>query len=263
VALYTTNSLCQEGDAVAVVELNNGTTPKAVGAPGRQPGNARLLVVDDDEFIADVLASGLRFAGFDVDVAGTGREALNRLAVSSPDLIVLDVMLPDFDGFELLGRLRRDGIRTPVILLTARGTTSDRVSGLRLGADDYISKPFSLEEVAARVEAVLRRVAGSPRQVRRLTVDDLLLDEDAHSVSRAGSVLEVSPTEFNVLRFLMVNAGRVVSKAQILDGVWGYDLGGESTVVETYISYLRKKIDALGHPLIHTVRSVGYVMRVP
>ncbi|MGH9001324.1 MAG: response regulator transcription factor [Acidimicrobiia bacterium] len=220
-----------------------------------------MLVVDDDEFIADVLASGLRFAGYDVEAAASGREALNRLPAWSPDLILLDVMLPDLDGFELLTRLRRDGVRTPLVFLTARTATGDRVSGLRLGADDYVTKPFSLEEVVARVEAVLRRVEGSPRASRRLTVSDLVLDEDAHSVWRAGSRVELSPTEFNVLHYLMANAGRVVSKTQIMERVWRYDLGGESTVVETYISYLRKKLDGLGQPLIHTVRGVGYLMR--
>jgi two-component system OmpR family response regulator len=224
---------------------------------------ARLLVVDDEDFIADVLASGLRFAGYGVRVARSGPQALAMVDAERPELVLLDVRMPGLDGFDVVRRLRRDGDRTPVVFLTARDGTQDKIAGLRLGGDDYVTKPFSLEEVVARVEAVLRRVEGLGQGTSRLTVADLVLDEDAHAVWRAGQRLELSPTEFNVLRYLMVNANRVVSRPQILERVWHYDFGGESTVVETYISYLRRKLDALGAPLIHTVRGVGYVIRAP
>jgi len=225
------------------------------------PQDVRILVVDDEDYITDLIAVGLRFVGFEVDTAADGREALAKVAATRPDLVVLDISMPGIDGLEVVERLRRDGVTTPVVFLTARDAPADRVRGLHLGADDYITKPFSLEELLARVEAILRRVAPGERWQRQMTVDDLTLDRDGRDVRRGGERIEMSRTEFNVLEFLMMNAGRVVSKQQILEYVWQYDFGGESTVVETYISYLRKKLDALGPPLIHTMRRVGYVLR--
>jgi two-component system, OmpR family, response regulator len=223
----------------------------------------RVLVADDEEYITDLLSTGLRFVGFDIEVAANGRQALTKAAEFGPDLLLLDVMMPDLDGFEVVRRMRSDGIKTPVIFLTARDATDDKVEGLRLGADDYVTKPFSLEEVVARIEALLRRIDGGPRSTNRLSVADLVLDEDAHEVRRGSARIDLSATEFSLLRFLMENAGRVLSKAQILDHVWHYDFGGESNIVETYISYLRKKLDPHGPQLIQTVRSVGYVVRPP
>jgi two-component system, OmpR family, response regulator len=226
---------------------------------------ARILVVDDEPYIADLLATSLRFVGFDVRTAGTGREALATAESYQPELLVLDVMLPDLNGFDVLRRLRSSGRRVPVVFLTARDATEDKVSGLTIGGDDYVTKPFSLEEVIARIRAVLRR----SRQVRDsdgagvLRYADLELDEDTHEVRRDGSVIGLSPTEFALLRYLMANAGRVLSKAQILDHVWSYDFGGDAGIVESYISYLRRKIDRDASPLIHTVRGVGYTLRQP
>jgi two-component system OmpR family response regulator len=225
------------------------------------PAGVRILVVDDEEYITDLVAVGLRFVGFEVDTAADGRDALAKIVTTRPDLVVLDIAMPGIDGLEVVERLRRDGVATPVVFLTARDSPADRVRGLHRGADDYITKPFSLEELLARIEAVLRRVAPNERWLRQIEVDDLTLDQDGREVRRAGRRIEMSRTEFNLLEFLMMNAGRVVSKQQILDYVWQYDFGGESTVVETYISYLRKKLDPLGAPLIHTLRGVGYVIR--
>ena len=227
------------------------------------PQGLRVLVVDDEEYINDLIAAGLRFVGFEVDTAADGREALAKVASNRPDLIVLDVAMPDIDGFEVLQRLRRDGLDTPVVFLTARDAPVDRVKGLRIGGDDYITKPFSLDELLARIEAILRRAAVGDGWQRQITVGDLTIDQDGRDVRRGGQRIEMSRTEFNVLEFLMMNAGRVVSKQQILEHVWQYDFGGESTVVETYISYLRKKLDDLGPPMIHTLRRVGYVLRSP
>jgi two-component system OmpR family response regulator len=227
------------------------------------PEGVRILVVDDEDYITDLVAVGLRFVGFEVDTAADGRDALAKIVADRPDLVVLDIAMPGIDGLEVVERLRRDGVATPVVFLTARDAPAERVKGLHLGADDYITKPFSLEELLARIEAVLRRVAPGERWLRQIEIDDLTLDQDGREVRRAGRRIEMSRTEFNVLEFLMMNAGRVVSKQQILDYVWQYDFGGESTVVETYISYLRKKLDALGSPLIHTLRGVGYVIRGP
>jgi two-component system, OmpR family, response regulator len=227
---------------------------------------ARLLVVDDEPYIADLLSTGLRFVGFDVRTAGTGRQALELARDFQPDLLVLDVMLPDLDGYEVCRRIRADGRRVGVLFLTARDATEDKVNGLTLGGDDYVTKPFSLEEVVARVRAVLRRVhpeATPDDDDDVLRFADLELDEDRHEVRRAGEVVELSPTEFALLRYLLLNAGRVLSKAQILDHVWRYDFGGDSGIVENYISYLRKKIDRLDPPLIHTLRGVGYSLRLP
>ncbi len=223
---------------------------------------ARVLVVDDEANITDLVGTALRYVGFDVATAATGREALERARAFRPELIVLDVMLPDLDGFEVTRRLRGEGLRIPVLFLTARDATEDKVAGLTLGGDDYVTKPFSLEELVARVRAVLRRTgAGEPGG--RLVFADLELDEDTHEVFRAGESVPMTPTEFKLLRYLMVNARRVLSKAQILDHVWEYDFGGDANVVETYISYLRKKVDRVEPRLIHTVRGVGYTLRLP
>ena len=220
----------------------------------------RVLVTDDEDNIRFLLDAALRHFGFDVVLAANGREALGAVADDKPDLIVLDVMLPDLDGFEVCRRLRADGVRVPVLFLTARDGTEEKVRGLTLGGDDYVTKPFSLEEVVARVRAILRRANGeAPSSVLRF--GDLEMDEDAHVVRRAGTAVDLSPTEYKLLRYLLINAGRVVTRAQILDHVWEYDFGGEATVVETYVSYLRKKLDPLGDPLIKTVRGVGYALR--
>ncbi|MGH8976094.1 MAG: response regulator transcription factor [Acidimicrobiia bacterium] len=223
---------------------------------------ARVLVVDDEANITDLVGTALRYVGFEVATAATGREALERARAFRPELIVLDVMLPDLDGFEVTRRLRGEGLRIPVLFLTARDATEDKVAGLTLGGDDYVTKPFSLEELVARVRAVLRR-AGVGETPARLVFADLELDEDTHEVFRAGEPLPMTPTEFKLLRYLMVNARRVLSKAQILDHVWEYDFGGDANVVETYISYLRKKVDRVEPRLIHTVRGVGYTLRLP
>ena len=229
-------------------------------SPGATQAEARLLVVEDDPNIRELLSASLRFAGFAVDAVTTGTEAVTAARDSRPDLIVLDVMLPDLDGFEVMRRLRETGVRVPVVFLTARDGTEDKVRGLTLGGDDYVTKPFSLEELTARIRAVLRRTSGDSGP-NRLVFADLELDEETHEVLRGGQTVALSPTEFKLLRYLMLNAGRVLSKAQILDHVWQYDFGGDGNVVETYISYLRKKVDQSGPRLIHTVRGVGYSLR--
>ena len=224
---------------------------------------ARVLVVDDEESITDLISTALRYVGFEVEVASTGRQALERAVTFRPELIVLDVMLPDLDGFQVTRRLRSDGVRAPVVFLTARDATEDKVAGLTIGGDDYVTKPFSLEELVARVRAVLRRTRGGPDHRSLLKVADLELDEDSHEVWRAGEAVELTATEFKLLRYLMLNPRRVLSKAQILDHVWQYDFGGDGSIVETYISYLRKKVDQAQPRLIHTVRGVGYTLRPP
>ncbi|HVW30896.1 MAG TPA: response regulator transcription factor [Acidimicrobiia bacterium] len=224
---------------------------------------ARVLVVDDEDNITDLVSTALRYVGFEVAVAANGRQALERAASFRPELVVLDVMLPDLDGFEVVKRLRADGIRVPIVFLTARDATEDKVAGLTLGGDDYVTKPFSLEELVARVRAVLRRTSGGPEQSGRMQIADLELDEDSHQVWRAGQPVDLTATEFKLLRYLMLNARRVLSKAQILDHVWNYDFGGDGSIVETYISYLRKKVDAAEPHLIQTVRGVGYTLRPP
>jgi two-component system OmpR family response regulator len=237
-------------------------------SPGESLGAAgRLLVVDDEANIRALLSAALRLTGFDVRVAADGREALAAAAEFEPDLVVLDVMLPDLDGFEVAQRLRASDQPVPVLFLTARDAVDDRISGLAVGGDDYVTKPFSLEEVVLRIRAILRRSAtaktastGRPRRVLRYA--DLQLDEEAHEVRRAGKLVDLSPTEFNLLRYLLSNAGRVVSKAQILERVWHYDFGGDGRIVESYVYYLRRKIDKSGPPLLHTVRGVGYALRV-
>jgi two-component system OmpR family response regulator len=222
-----------------------------------------ILVVDDEQNITDLVATALRYEGFEVVTALSGRAALGEIAASRPDLLILDVMLPDLDGFEVARRLRQDGRRVPILFLTAKDATEDKVRGLTLGGDDYVTKPFSLEELIARVRAVLRRVAEGSSASSRLVFADLELDEETHEVFRGKTPIELTPTEFKLLRYLLLNPRRVLSKAQILDHVWEYDFGGDANVVETYVSYLRKKIDTLGPPLIHTLRGVGYSLRVP
>jgi len=226
-------------------------------------GASRVLVVDDEPNITDLVSTALRYEGFDVAAVGTGRAALDQIVSFRPQLVVLDIMLPDLDGFEVARRLRQEGRRVPILFLTAKDATEDKVRGLTLGGDDYVTKPFSLEELLARIRAVLRRVQDSAETSSRLSFADLELDEDTREVFRGSSLIELTPTEFKLLRYLMLNPRRVLSKAQILDHVWEYDFGGDANVVETYISYLRKKIDSLGPPLIHTLRGAGYSLRVP
>ena len=228
-----------------------------------QDYEARLLVVDDEPNIRDLLATSLRFAGFEVFTASTGNEAIREATEHQPDLVVLDVMLPDMDGFTVTRRLRDRGEQYPILFLTAKDETQDKVAGLTVGGDDYVTKPFSLEEVVARIRAVLRRTHGGTESTveSALMVGDLRLDEDSHEVHRGDVNIELSPTEFKLLRYLMLNAGRVVSKTQILDHVWDYDWSGEVGIVESYISYLRRKIDVVGEPMIHTKRGIGYVLR--
>ena len=223
-------------------------------------GRGQLLLVDDEENLRSMLTAALRHSGFDVDVASSGREALERVPETRPDVVVLDVMMPDLDGFEVCRRIRNDGSQVPVLFLTARDAIDDKVRGLTLGGDDYLVKPFSLEELVARVEALLRRSGQDPGSVLRC--GDLVMDDDAHRVMRGGDVVDLSPTEFNLLRYLLVNRGRVLSKAQILDHVWHYDYGGDGGVVETYVGYLRKKVDNREPKLLHTIRGVGYTLRL-
>ena len=226
---------------------------------------ARLLVVDDEPNIRELLSASLRYAGFEVATAADGQQALALADSFKPDLLVLDVMMPGLDGFGVVRRLRQAGRRTPVVFLTARDAAEDKVSGLTLGGDDYVTKPFSLDEVLARIRAVLRRSPGAQRaaEAPRLSYADIELDEESHEVIKAGEVIGLSPTEFKLLRYLMANAGRVLSKAQILDHVWNYDFNGEANVVESYISYLRRKIDTTEPRLLHTIRGVGYTLRLP
>ena len=221
----------------------------------------RILVVDDEPSIVDAVATALRYEGFEVDEATTGRAAIAKAQDSRPDLIVLDVMLPDFSGFDIAGRLRADGLAIPVLFLTARGSLDDKVEGLALG-DDYLTKPFQLLEVVARVKAILRRTQlAAPSAGNVLSFGDVTLDESAHSVQRNGADLHLTATEFRLLRLFLSNPNRVLSKAQIIDNVWHYDFDGDMAIVETYVRYLRRKIDAHGPPLIHTIRLVGYVLR--
>jgi two-component system, OmpR family, response regulator len=223
----------------------------------------RVLVVDDERNIVDVISMALRFQGFEVDSAATGSDAIAAVAAARPQLIVLDVMLPDFDGFEVARRLAGAHVDVPIIFLTARDSTKDKVHGLTLGGDDYVTKPFSLEELVARVRTILRRSGLARDSGPKLSFADLELDEDAHEVTRGGRLIELTATEFRLLRYLMLNPRRVLTRPQLLDHVWDYDFGGDARVLETYISYLRKKVD-FGEPaLIHTVRGVGYTLRLP
>jgi two-component system OmpR family response regulator len=223
----------------------------------------RVLVVDDEPNIRDLVAVALRFHGFAPVTVATGEEALRDVRAERPDLVVLDVMLPDVDGFEVCRRMRAEGHDVPVIFLTARDTPSDTVTGLTLGGDDYVTKPFSIDALVARVRAVLRRSAAAPDHEGVLRVADLELDEKRWTVRRAATDVDLSPTEFRLLAYLMRNAGQVLSREQLLESVWGWGHSGNSQVVETYISYLRRKLDPLGPPLIHTQRGVGYALRAP
>ena len=230
-----------------------------------QSTTQRILVVDDENSISDLIATSLRFVGFDVRTAATGSEALTIAEEFKPHALILDVMLPDQNGFEVCRQLRQDGHNVGVLFLTAKDSVEDKINGLTIGGDDYVTKPFSLEELVARLRALLRRIGattvdGDDEKVR---FADLELDEATHEVRRAGNLIELSPTEFILLRYLMINADRVVSKSQILDHVWQYDFRGDAGIVETYISYLRKKIDIFEPPLIHTIRGVGYRLRMP
>ena len=224
----------------------------------------RVLVVDDERAITDLVAMALKYEGFAVQTAETAKRARHAVMDFRPDLMVLDVGLPDDDGFTLVQRLIADGIKVPVIFLTARDATEDKVHGLTVGGDDYVTKPFSIEELVARIRVVLRRHGpAADNGTTRLSLADLELNEDTHEVFRAGQPVELTRTEFRLLRYLLINTGRVLSRAQILDHVWDYDFGGDASVLETYISYLRRKIDQANPQLIHTVRGVGYVLRVP
>jgi two-component system, OmpR family, response regulator len=223
----------------------------------------RLLLVDDEDNLRSMLEAALRHNGFDVASVASGREALAAVGAAEPDVVVLDVMMPDLDGFEVCRRLRTEGHHTPVLFLTARDGTEDKVRGLTLGGDDYLVKPFSLEELVARVHTVLRRSGLDRAEATVLRCADLEMDDDAHRVTRAGVDVSLSPTEYSLLRYLLLNEGRVVSKAQILDRVWNYDFGGDGGVVETYIGYVRRKVDTVEPRLIQTVRGVGYTLRPP
>jgi two-component system OmpR family response regulator len=223
----------------------------------------RILVVDDEPNIADVVSMALRFQGFEVETAGTGGDAIAAVTSFRPHLIVLDIMLPDMEGFDVAQRLGAQRARVPIIFLTARDATDDKIRGLTLGGDDYVTKPFSLEELVARIRAILRRSGLAEPESSRLTFEDLELDEDAHEVTRGGHHVELTATEYRLLRYLMLNPRRVLTRSQLLEHVWEYDFGGDARVLETYVSYLRKKLDKHGPPLIHTVRGVGYALRQP
>jgi two-component system OmpR family response regulator len=222
----------------------------------------RVLVVDDEESITELVAMALRYEGFMVETANAGYPALARLEEFRPDLLVLDVMLPDLDGFNIAERVRRDRHDIPVLFLTARDATEDKVRGLTIGGDDYVTKPFSVAELVARVHAVLRRT-GHGESSHKLLLADLEMDDDAHEVRRAGQLVDLTATEYRLLHYLLVNARRVLTRAQLLDHVWSYDFGGDAGVLETYVSYLRKKVDFIEPHLIQTVRGVGYVLRPP
>jgi two-component system OmpR family response regulator len=223
----------------------------------------RILVVDDEPNIADVVSMALRFQGYGVETAGSGADAVAAVGSFKPHLIVLDVMLPDYDGFEVARRLGAQQARVPIIFLTARDATEDKIRGLTIGGDDYVTKPFSLEELVARVRSILRRAGLAEPESNRLVFEDLELDDDAHEVIRGGELVDLTATEYRLLRYLMLNPRRALTRAQLLEHVWDYDFGGDARVLETYVSYLRKKLDRLGPPLIHTVRGVGYALRTP
>ena len=227
--------------------------------------NLKVLVVDDEPNIVELLTVSLKFQGFEVETANSGAAAIELAHSWKPDAYILDVMMPEMDGFELLSKLRAEGLDAPVLFLTAKDAVEDRIHGLTIGADDYVTKPFSLEEVITRLRVILRRgnVSEDANEDTTLRYADLTLNDDTHEVTKAGEIVELSPTEFNLLRYLMLNAEVVVSKAKILDNVWHYDFGGDGNVVESYISYLRRKVDTGDVQLIHTVRGVGYVLRTP
>jgi two-component system OmpR family response regulator len=223
----------------------------------------RVLVVDDEPNIVDVIQMALRYQGFDVESAGNGAEAIAAVSSFKPELIVLDVMLPDMEGFDVAKRIGGQQARVPIIYLTARDATEDKIRGLTLGGDDYMTKPFSLEELVARIRSILRRTGAAGADSSRLVFEDLELDDDAYEVTRAGHPIDLTATEYRLLRYLMLNPRRVLTRTQLLEHVWDYDFGGDARVLETYVSYLRKKLDAHGPPLIHTVRGVGYALRQP
>jgi two-component system OmpR family response regulator len=223
----------------------------------------RVLVVDDEPNIVDVIGMALRFQGFAVESAATGHEAIAKVGDFKPDLMVLDVMLPDMEGFDVAERLGAGPSRVPIVFLTAKDATEDKIRGLTLGGDDYMTKPFSLEELIARIRSILRRAGLSEPASGRLVFEDVELDEDAHEVTRGGSFIELTATEYRLLRYFLLNPRRVLTRAQLLEHVWQYDFGGDARVLETYVSYLRKKLDVHGPPLIHTVRGVGYALRRP
>jgi len=234
-------------------DMNEHTTP------------VKILVVDDEPNIVELLNVSLKFQGFEVVSANSGQEAITLAREVRPDAFILDVMMPGMDGFELLSKLRDEGLDGPVLYLTAKDAVEDRIHGLTIGADDYVTKPFSLEEVITRLRVILRRgrVAEDDEKDATIRYADLTLNDDTHEVTKSGEIVDLSPTEFNLLRYLMLNAEVVLSKAKILDNVWHYDFGGDGNVVESYISYLRRKVDTGDVPLIHTVRGVGYVLRTP
>jgi two-component system OmpR family response regulator len=223
----------------------------------------RVLVVDDEPNIADVVTMALRYQGFAAESAGTGRDALAAVTSFKPHLIVLDVMLPDMEGFEVAKRLGAQQARVPIIFLTARDATDDKIRGLTIGGDDYVTKPFSLEELVARIRTILRRAGLAESESSRLVFEDVELDDDAHEVSRGGEPVDLTATEYRLLRYFMLNPRRALTRTQLLEHVWDYDFGGDARVLETYVSYLRKKLDAHGPALIHTVRGVGYALRQP
>jgi len=232
-----------------------------VSANGQAATGRKILVVDDEQSIVDAVATALRYEGYEVTEAYTGRGALVAIAESEPDLLVLDWMLPDIEGIEVGRRLRAQGFKTAVLFLTAKDATENKVEALRAGGDDYVTKPFSLAEIVARSQAILRRTAGDlPGDILRF--GDLVLDEERHEVYRDGTLIDLTATEFSLLRYFMLNPRRVLSKGQILQNVWRYDFGGNSNIVETYVSYLRKKLDASGPPLIRTVRQAGYMLEL-
>jgi two-component system OmpR family response regulator len=226
-----------------------------------EPDTHRILVVDDEPNIVDVITMALRFQGFAVESAGTGAAALAAVTAFKPQLIILDVMLPDMEGFEVAKRLGAQQARVPIVFLTARDATDDKIRGLTLGGDDYVTKPFSLEELVARIRAILRRSGLAEPESSRLVFEDIELDDDAHEVMRGGAPVDLTATEYRLLRYLMLNPRRVLTRAQLLEHVWDYDFGGDARVLETYVSYVRKKLDAHGPPVIHTVRGVGYALR--
>jgi two-component system OmpR family response regulator len=232
-----------------------------VSQNGSQP--LRVLVVDDEPNIADVISMALRYEGFDVETAGTGAGALTAVNSYRPHLMVLDIMLPDMEGFEVARRLGGERAELPIVFLTARDTQEDKIRGLTTGGDDYVTKPFSLEELVARIRVILRRTGHAEPDSSRLVFSDLELDEETRDVTRGGRAIDLTATEYRLLRYLMLNPRRVLTRAQLLDHVWKYDFGGDARVLETYISYLRKKVDVEARPLIHTVRGVGYSLREP
>jgi two-component system OmpR family response regulator len=238
-------------------DLRNG------GARSDADGGTRVLVVDDEHNIAEVVTMALRFEGFGVHTAATGREAIAAVTSFKPHIVVLDVMLPDIDGFEVARRLGAQRTNVPIIFLTARDATDDKIRGLTGGGDDYMTKPFSLEELVARIRTILRRTGAAAPDSSVLSFEDLELDEETREVTRGGTPIELTATEYRLLRYLMLNPRRVLTRAQILDHVWNYDFGGDGRVLETYISYLRKKLDAQGPSLIRTVRGVGYALQAP